>query len=450
MSKRTRTEQEVLDDRIVELLHTGNYIDSARISRDLCSYINISKLTTFRDLERINRFIDAGIDVFVRTKSILLYHELEDYLVRSYCEWKKSIKIESFSNIGVGQLSHHPVVSRVFGFWLGFDSSTLPRIQYQDVLKSIFDYYDKNSRLFQKRFSDSEWESANESCFHYVCEALQVSEPPGFVIDLKDIVPAFQRIQYEEEREIQKLSNKLTVKALSEITDNVNRSLQSLSKKTTLTTDKRSDGVLTVHAIFRSAKLDAQRDFERLYEVILLASSLSYESIQQQLCNYCKVATIEEDRKRIIFSTNPSKKIAILTTGMSYFLVLLVLNKLSIGTMDDERASLFDDEPSMDEKGNPSLIKDDIDCRIRSLLASSVARGFPAEVLMHLQSEVTKLMEMNAIGFSVEETISPNHLVDAVHARYLSSIQALKESSGSVDDEHSQTIADLQVTFISR
>jgi hypothetical protein len=378
------TEASILALCISDMLSKDGYVDSDRVLNQLNGVISAARLPQFIEIQRINKMTNSGIQVFKNTKAIQFYHELEAHLVTTYRGQKKlaanDTSITCFLDIGVGYLSCHPDVKAIFGFQ-GYEiSSTLPRLELQQVLELAQRFFWKRNHMFFRSYNSIDWNDIQLLFQKTLCSQYGIQPPTGIFVQFKDLVPHFRKIRQIDTKNLTHQSQRLISEALVKLEAVLDKSIQSLCRT-------RNDSFDGICYLMNQTGFDVKSFYSQTRE--LLANEYEYEVMEKLLFDkYFPPRYISsDDQQGFYFTANPTTTIKTLSRCMAT-LLLLLLKYVSPKLPDSE--SIGD--------------------LIRYHLGNNVTQGIPYEIMDSTFQYLKAILRKNSLGLSADKTVDPHAL----------------------------------------
>ena len=170
-----KTASEVIESHVLRIINSGDYVNSERVLSDLITiHPKVKHSPLFREIQKINKFVDSVVDVYWHSHSIRIYHELESLVVHLYNRWQKK-DCTSFLDIGVGHLCKCSSVVSKFELYEAVDLTYAPLVTRDDILSCVITYvrrgkkFDKNglNSVEQVKAFNKYLQSALQNMFHY-------------------------------------------------------------------------------------------------------------------------------------------------------------------------------------------------------------------------------------------------------------------------------------------
>lgn len=405
-----RTEEDILNDYIVDRISRGGYLSCAAMMEDLGGMVNLRRFPLFRDWETVNRNVDSYIETYLNTNFVKSFIELEDIIVQNYRRWKKltAEEIPSFISIGVGHLSAHPKVASVFQFPIGFSRDDVPSITVREIIKSMIEYLESNRQLLKLSHNDVPWKEHTASFHKFLrrrCQ-LPLDKPMGIIVDLETAVPVYKYVYHRENRLFEKSCRTKISETMETMRKTLSDSLNSLQPSS-----QGKDARATLDQLLKPIGVTLAEEYENLQNIFKNASLKSFAALENAiLLHYFPshvLNHIDGDTDNLYVDEDPQRSIRQLLMPV-IALVLMMILKIFPGSPADINTI---------SSGNQLYEK------IVAILRERMNDDIPSECYESLRQLLDIIFESNFIGASMESSISTKTLFEKCFKYYFSRLR---------------------------
>lgn len=144
-----QTADQLFRELAATLISRDDYVDAAEIFGALQQDdIQPWRIPAFREISLLNQKVDASIEAFCNSKAIRIFRELEAFVKRGICKYKKiDPEPATFYELGLGRLWKHPKVRKHFQFCDDVDDESFPTLSTSDVLQCLCKFIGKNRSM---------------------------------------------------------------------------------------------------------------------------------------------------------------------------------------------------------------------------------------------------------------------------------------------------------------
>ena len=150
----------IFNEFVQSILKKNGYLNTEDILTGLQDKIeHLEHLSIFKDIRNTNKIINTTIICYCQNKSIRIYSELEQFIIKQLANYRqmKDIPIK-FEEFGVGNLMKNNFIMKIFNFYSNSNNTTgsngsnnititksmLPIITTSDILQILHEFIMKN------------------------------------------------------------------------------------------------------------------------------------------------------------------------------------------------------------------------------------------------------------------------------------------------------------------
>ena len=383
--------ESLFDDYCSEILSQGGYLDAADIHVNMSNKLDLMRLASYRLIKMTNSKVESCVHAYWSTHTLRNYFEMERYVIKNLCQWKKIDIICEFLSFGVGAFNKCPSVIKYFGL---LNYSDLVEANYDIVryLKSFHMFTRKNRTAIFKNQDYTYWQKVwDESSF-------STNQYP-IKIDFKSLYYAFERGNLGDDMNESKVIESVKKEFINEKQKSIRERILSLtqfSHNTNNTNLSQSTETCMKNYIFITEDLILQKH-DKLHNIYM-----SLKSYIIQIAPYEDGFT--QLHKKLIskFDIQSIQSFCVLLTCLTFYMAdsgLLVLdNNNTILTADETVHTNLDDNSQTTDALKAKLLQSSLATFILDLdtdivkayitYISNILRKNPQFVKVSLAAEI--------------------------------------------------------------
>lgn len=467
--------EEKFNEYCLTLAIEGYYVN-AQTARETLQIENLQYLSAFRNIDRLNDIVDVAVKCYTRHRSICIYLELEQIIVRSINRFQKRgtkdlPNFESFDEIGMGSLTAHREIALFFGFSISITQSQIPRLKMDDVVDSALKFV--AARLTDRNKLKEDKDKANDLMTKNVCLFLSkeygcIEGAVGLVINYQKFLHGWDSVVSETQllRELKSCYPKCLDRLIDIYTDEISTKLTILRIESGgISTSLATSGDLgskvhktvillkdvdidlkAAHTSFKTSIIERSHNedsYENIYhslqgKVVLLLSMPTNSSSQIDFTSakdYTSLEFFEALQGHERYIAFPNK----LDVNLSY-LVTAFITLLSI---EDHEIS----SKRKKSKAKVSQLESSVANAVLTFMSQKCMDGIPPFAIVEMKLYITQIVQKSMKQVSTEELCNLQHDLGLMSNEILGTL-VMKYNKGGYVMLKSSYIAIMTISII--